>query len=99
MRLTLETSVNDIIGAASGRGSNPDAVRDRVWQLRLLFDWMDSVADQEGKGSAADGLGQDDIMKGVPGNGGLWLRRDFIEEARWKIWGVQIGDSGVMGSS
>ncbi|OXV11743.1 hypothetical protein Egran_00497 [Elaphomyces granulatus] len=99
MRLTLETSVNDIIGAASGRGSNPDAVRDRVWQLRLLFDWMDSVADQEGKGSAADGLGQDDIMKGVTGNGGLWLRKDFIEEARWKIWGVQIGDSGVMESS
>jgi anaphase-promoting complex subunit 1 len=25
---------------------------------------------------------------------GLWLRRDFVEEARWQIWGVQSEDNG-----
>ena len=90
MRLALETSVNDIIRTISGQVSNPDAVRDRVWQLRLLFDWMESVADKEGKGRPANE---------VAGNGGLWLRRDFIEEARWKIWGIQVGDRGFMESS
>ncbi|RAH83028.1 20S cyclosome subunit [Aspergillus japonicus CBS 114.51] len=82
IQLVLERTVHDIIQAARGRAADADEVRDRLWQLRLLFSWLDSRAedrmDQEGKSGSSDGL---------------WLRRDYIEETRWKIWGVQIGDS------
>ncbi|RAL06764.1 anaphase promoting complex subunit 1 [Aspergillus homomorphus CBS 101889] len=81
IQLVLERTVHNAIQTAKGRGVDADEVRDRLWQLRLLFSWLDSKADdgldEEGQSGSCDGL---------------WLRRDYIEETRWKIWGVQIGD-------
>ncbi|KAF7590802.1 Anaphase-promoting complex subunit 1 [Aspergillus hancockii] len=91
-KLVLENTLREIIQAARGCGGGPDEVRDRVWQLRLLFNWVDSLSDElmqeveeETKTSEVQPIktGQSD---------GLWLRRDFVEEARWKVWGVQTGD-------
>ena len=87
-RLDLSHTLQNIIRSARGRGADEDEVRDRIWQLRLLFDWLDrSQSAENGKAESS----QD--MCTLPS--GLWLRRDFIEEARWKIWGVQVEDQSL----
>ncbi|KAJ5886397.1 Negative regulator of mitosis [Penicillium subrubescens] len=89
-RLALTQTVRNIVQAARGRGADPDEVRDRVWQLRLLFDWLDRVqAGDEREISAGE-----EQVQAQNQTSGLWLRRDFIEEARWQIWGVQSEDHG-----
>lgn len=82
-KLVLERNVLDMVqvqGTATdtgtaivSRGTGPDEVRDRLWQLRLLFGWVD---------------GQEDESDGEEGRrrNGLWLRREFIEAVRWRIW-------------
>lgn len=96
-RLVLENTVENAVAAAAGRGATAaaaDEVRDRLWQLRLLFTWADS--------GCGGGLGPVDrngvVLSGREsseerGDGKLmWLRKETIEEARWRIWGVQVGD-------
>lgn len=86
-RLALSHTVRNIVQSAQGQGADPDEVRDRIWQLRLLFDWLGRVQ----SGDEPDGLsGQ--MQAQVQQPSGLWLRRDFLEEAKWQVWGVQIGD-------
>ncbi|KAL4866639.1 hypothetical protein BDV12DRAFT_172592 [Aspergillus spectabilis] len=90
-KLLTERTVQNVVQAVQGRGADPDEVRDRLWQLRLLFGWLDSgsfmaVDDEEGQGEVS-----------VPSNG-LWLRRDYIEELRWRILGVQSGDGASSAS-
>ncbi|OJJ34252.1 hypothetical protein ASPWEDRAFT_113076 [Aspergillus wentii DTO 134E9] len=88
-KLILEHSVQNAIKAAeNGRGADADEIRDRLWQLRLLFNWIDRNAMEDQGDEEVEG---EDMGPTGPGNG-LWLRRDFIEEARWKIWGIQAGD-------
>jgi anaphase-promoting complex subunit 1 len=53
-----------------------------------LFDWQDRVqAGDEREISAGE-----EQVQAQNQTSGLWLRRDFIEEARWQIWGVQSED-------
>ncbi|KAL4953349.1 negative regulator of mitosis [Aspergillus filifer] len=96
-KLLTESTVQNVIRASKGRGANPDEVRDRLWQLRLLFSWIDegsfpgeSAEEKRSRQKSASSL----PLSGNGGGGGLWLKKDFIEELRWKIWGVQIGDHG-----
>lgn len=89
-RLALAHTVRNIVQAARGRGAEPDEVRDRVWQLRLLFDWLDRVQAGDEQETVPGGL----QPSGQNETSGLWLRRDFVEEARWQIWGVQSDDTG-----
>lgn len=84
-RLAMTHTVHNIVQSARGRGADPDQIRDRIWQLRLLFDWLDRTQ----PGEERDHLSRS-VSQGQPS--GLWLRRDFVEDARWQIWGVQIGD-------
>lgn len=87
-RLTLAHAVHNIIKSARGRGADPDEVRDRIWQLQLLFDWLDRSQSSE---EYADAPGQAQTQLQAQASG-LWLRRDFVEEARWQIWRVQVED-------
>ena len=83
--------------ATNARGAGPDEVRDRLWQLRLLFGWVDSQMEMA---TETDDDDDDENQEGeeggkeIGGENGLWLRKEFIEEVRWRIWGVQIGDYG-----
>ncbi|KAL2865986.1 anaphase promoting complex subunit 1 [Aspergillus lucknowensis] len=81
-KITTERTAQNIIQAAKGRGAEPDEVRDRLWQLRLLFSWVDAGANEEDDA--------EDTSSVRPS--GLWLRRDYIEELRWKIRGIQLGE-------
>lgn len=112
-KLVLEHNVENMVKAATGtRGAGPDEVRDRLWQLRLLFGWVDSDihdgrdgddddvgGDTEVEGEGEDrGEGDSQMVIGDGGKGiatgednGLWLRREFIEEVRWRIWGGADG--------
>ncbi|RMJ21408.1 negative regulator of mitosis [Aspergillus sp. HF37] len=74
--------------AAAGRPAEPDEVRDRAWQLRLLFSWIDRCLRAEGD-DAGDEDEQIDADSRLGAESGLWLRREFVEEARWKVWGVR----------
>lgn len=87
-RLALEHTVRNIVQSARGRGADPDQLRDRVWQLKLLFDWLDRMQSGDEPDALSGGLQQ------VQQAQSLWLRRDFVEEARWQVWGVQIEDQG-----
>ncbi|KAL3264904.1 hypothetical protein ABHI18_000325 [Aspergillus niger] len=101
-KLVLEAIVKNTIQAARGRAADPDEVRDRIWQLRLLFNWIDassssSLSSAEERFAERQREEQERSENGglssqVGASDGLWLRRDYIEEMRWKIWGVQIGD-------
>ena len=86
-RLTLSNALRNVVKSARGRGADPDEVRDRIWQLRLLFDWLDRSQTSEEQTDTPDHVQTQ--------ASGLWLRRDFVEEARWQIWGVQVEDQGV----
>ncbi|KAL4786432.1 hypothetical protein BJX76DRAFT_355159 [Aspergillus varians] len=87
-KLLTESTVQNVIEGAKGRGANPDEVRDRLWQLRLLFSWIDTGS------FPSESYEERQDREGSPPSRGLWLRRDYVEELRWKIWGVQTGDHG-----
>ncbi|KAJ5469499.1 Negative regulator of mitosis [Penicillium diatomitis] len=90
-RLALAHTVRNIVQAAHGLSADADEIRDRVWQLRILFEWLDRVqSDEAEKSVSPDALPQSQNQ-----TSGLWLRRDFLEEARWQILGVQNEDYGV----
>ncbi|KAJ5780931.1 Anaphase-promoting complex subunit 1 [Penicillium paradoxum] len=88
-RLSLSHTVRNIVQSARGRGADPDQVRDRIWQLRLLFDWLDRTQ----PGDERDYLLARQMMSSAQVQpSGLWLRRDFVDDAKWQVWGVQVGD-------
>ncbi|CAI7678759.1 unnamed protein product [Penicillium pancosmium] len=89
-RLALSHTVRNVIQSARGRGADPDQVRDRIWQLRLLFDWLERV--NSGDESNSLTLSAQGASPSQSQSSGLWLRRDFVEEAKWRIWGVQADD-------
>lgn len=112
-RLVLESIVNETVAGLTtgqGQGHTFDEIKDRLWQLRLLFDWVDRQVELERRGGVPeeeDGEHEHQSMtvqkrasqaavaaaekrKGV--EGGLWLNYDVIEQARWKIWGIQVRD-------
>lgn len=97
-RLVLEKTVSNFVAAAAGRGIGDDAVRDRLWQLRLLFAWADRVDEEDRgeEGSLADrsesAAAAAAAASGGGGGGGMWLPTEAIQDARWKIWAVQVGD-------
>ncbi|KAL4805434.1 negative regulator of mitosis [Aspergillus unguis] len=83
-KLLTESTVQNVLRATTqGRGANPDEIRDRLWQLKLLFSWIDArkIPSEE----AGDNL----YDWGFSPDGGLWLKRGYVEELRWKIWGVR----------
>ncbi|GAD92274.1 20S cyclosome subunit (APC1/BimE), putative [Paecilomyces variotii No. 5] len=88
-KLTLQDTVKSIIQTASGTSWSPDEVKDRLWQLRLLFAWADHNERQGG-----DNDDEDPACRN-----GLWLRKDVIEDARWKIWGVQFSEGASKAES
>lgn len=99
-RLVLENTVENAVA-----GTGADEVRDKLWQLRLLFAWAESgcgggLGPVDRNGVLSRDADADAGEEGGGGNGNdnggklMWLRRETIEEARWRIWGVQVGDRG-----
>ncbi|KKZ63413.1 anaphase-promoting complex subunit 1 [[Emmonsia] crescens] len=86
-RLVLDMTVQNLVAAATGQGGGGDTIRDRLWQLRLLFAWLDSNNDLERTEPPTGEKGTRMNHKG------MWLRTDIIEDARWRVWGVQVGDN------
>lgn len=98
-RLVLESTVNEAVQGAFGGGEitgQPfDEIRDRLWQLRLLFDWVDRQVEAERQRERERNTesGPSAGTQKRVAAGGMWLNRDIIEQARWKIWGIQVGDN------
>lgn len=88
-RLALEKTVQDWIAAANGQAFGEDTTRDRLWQLKLLIEWMDATQSSNTQ-SKNGGEGSDKLN-----SSGLWLKNEVIERARWRIWGIQVGDNGA----
>ncbi|KAL1953463.1 hypothetical protein VTO42DRAFT_2801 [Malbranchea cinnamomea] len=105
-RLVLEKTVRNLVAAAAGNRVGDEVVRDRLWQLRLLFawvDWMDAERERAQERESSRGIKGKAVTDGEETTAsmsmrtmtaaGLWLRREVIEDARWKIWGVQVSES------
>lgn len=84
-RLVLEGTVQNAL-----YGTEPDAVRDQLWQLRLLFEWVDHRVEEERTNDHSRDHDKEE-EEGVKPGQCLWLKREVIEEARWKIWAVRVG--------
>ncbi|KAL2000699.1 hypothetical protein VTN02DRAFT_2745 [Thermoascus thermophilus] len=94
-RLILSTTVYNAINAASDRGSGLGESRDQLWQLRLLFGWIDKCVDRrdkQGMERKRDGNAESDARWN---SNGLWLRKDVVEEAKWKVWSIKFSAEGV----
>lgn len=93
-RLVLERTVRSLVQTAGGEGTGDEVLRDRLWQLRLLFAWVDALdaeRERERDGEKLKGRKKTDAGAGA-GAIGMWLRREVVEAARWKVLGVQMGD-------
>lgn len=97
-RLELECAVLDDDGG-KGKIGGRRVERDQLWQLRLLFAWVDALdrEDEERKAKGGDEKKEDDDDD--KGRGGRWLRREVVERLRWRVWkmsaGVEDGDEQV----
>ena len=79
-RLELENCIlND--RATGGMSSNG------LWQLKLLFAWLDRV-DREEMAANVDRTAGDD-------NAPVWLRREVIEALKWRVWQLARGSEGA----
>ncbi|KAL2009101.1 hypothetical protein VTN00DRAFT_7295 [Thermoascus crustaceus] len=93
-RLVLGTAIYDAINAALDCGCGLGEARDHFWQLRLLFCWINyCIYEEDKQGTREKHDGDADSRTGWDNNG-LWLRRDIIEEAKWKIQSTQFHDYG-----
>lgn len=63
--------------------------RNRLYQLRLLFAYVDGI-DARRRARQENGSGGDDDEEEEPS----WVRRDVIERLRWRVWGVGNGEEG-----
>ncbi|PWY67540.1 20S cyclosome subunit [Aspergillus heteromorphus CBS 117.55] len=80
-KLVIDSIVKNAVQAARGRGADPDEVRDRIWQLRLLFNWIDTPAEERFLDDDSHGISDESVLsRVVTPSDGLWLRRDYIEE-------------------
>ncbi len=87
-RLELEHAV-----LADGEGRGGAMQRDQLWQLRLLFAWVESLeveALQERERERDDQAGCE-AEKDRESRGGNWLRREHIERLRWRVWKMRAG--------
>ena len=80
-RLTLENAILD--DDENGKGII-QMTKDGLWQLRLLFAWIDALDHEE----------EERRFKGVDDHQsrGTWLRREVIEKLRWRVW--KMGGGG-----
>ncbi|OJD15168.1 hypothetical protein AJ78_04563 [Emergomyces pasteurianus Ep9510] len=90
-RLVLDKTVQNLVAAATGQRVGDDMIRDRLWQLRLLFAWLDSNDDWERTEPATGEKRNRMNLKR------MWLTNDIIEDARWRVWAVQVGDNDTGG--
>ncbi|KAI5289746.1 Anaphase-promoting complex subunit 1 [Ascosphaera aggregata] len=79
-RLVLQTTIQNTVWIERGEGCGADVLRDKLYQFRLLFAWMDQSRDAHywstDKNAAL----------------GLWVPKDILEEYRWKLWSIQNAD-------
>lgn len=89
-RLELEHAV---LPDAKGRGA---VDRDQLWQLRLLFAWVDGLEREEVERRESEGRAGEEVggEAGAGAGGGRWLRREVIERLRWRVWKMRaaVGD-------
>ncbi|KAI5298136.1 Anaphase-promoting complex subunit 1 [Ascosphaera atra] len=83
IKFSLEKTVEKMIKISKGEDHEAMVPRDKLWQLRLLFAWID--------GDGGDGQETQDT-EGEPARG-IWIGRDTLERLRWKLWGVYSDDT------
>ena len=88
--------------------------KDKLWQLRLLFAWLDRwEKEDEDLERRQDGReGNEDLQQNSEGtedrprnedkwfsdSGGTWLRKEVIERLRWSVWNITTGGTGNGGT-
>ncbi|KZZ88881.1 20S cyclosome subunit [Ascosphaera apis ARSEF 7405] len=80
VRLMLQATIQNLLWIERGEGCGADVLRDRLYQFRLLFAWLDQ--------SKRSKSGADDKNAAL----GLWISEDLLESYRWKLWGIRTGN-------
>ncbi|KAI5296470.1 Anaphase-promoting complex subunit 1 [Ascosphaera acerosa] len=80
VRLMLHKAVRSVESLESNQGCGGDVVRDALYQLRLLFAWLDHSG-----GAASSSADRSDAALG------LIVPKDLLEEFRWRLWSFQMG--------
>ncbi|KAL6245791.1 Anaphase-promoting complex subunit 1 [Rhinocladiella similis] len=72
--------------------SSQKVQKDKLWQLRLLFDWLDRWEKED---EELDHLASAtaDENKWFSSSGGTWLRKELVERLRWRVWSMTLEDS------
>ncbi|KIW37416.1 uncharacterized protein PV06_10457 [Exophiala oligosperma] len=66
--------------------------KDKLWQLRLLFGWLDRwEKEDEELDNMASATSEEN--KWFSSSGGTWIRKDLIERLRWNVWSLTMGES------
>lgn len=79
VRLGLEKGI-----LSDGRRRVGKVSKDRFWQLRLLFAWMDQEDRERAERAKVSGSSS-------KANSNVWLRREVIESLRWRVWRMGAG--------
>ena len=101
-RLSLEKGIlpNDSSTLLRVRGRR-SVDKDRLWQLRLLFAWVERLDSEAGvqKDSNTQTNGMEQVNTSLleerdHNNDSMWLRRQLIERLRWRVWKLanRVGD-------
>ncbi|KAI5304878.1 Anaphase-promoting complex subunit 1 [Ascosphaera pollenicola] len=80
-RLMLQATIQNLVWIERGEGCGADVLRDRLYQFRLLFAWLDHSVDGDSK--------SEDKNAAL----GLWMSKDLLEDYRWKLWGIRTGNA------
>ncbi|EXJ89982.1 hypothetical protein A1O3_03049 [Capronia epimyces CBS 606.96] len=72
--------------------------KDKLWQLRLLFAWLDRWEKDDEEIELQHGTGYGDDDKWFNKSGGTWLRKEVIERLRWRVWNMTTGGQSGVGS-
>lgn len=65
--------------------------KDKLWQLRLLFSWLDRWEREDDTSEKGDD-------KWFSAEGGTWLRKEVIERLRWRVWNWMNPSTGLEGA-
>ncbi|KIW15059.1 hypothetical protein PV08_07846 [Exophiala spinifera] len=92
----LELEMGSLPSKNEAHLSSQKVQKDKLWQLRLLFDWLDRWEKEDEEFDSIASATADE-NKWFGSSGGTWIRKELIERLRWRVWNMTTEDSDSSG--